>query len=100
MSFLDDLSVQPLQDWEDKDWVECMHRDFCTGFNNILNYQTCKEMKFLNETPINIVDSFLVLETQEGKFRFPQYDTVDEMFEDCYGYKLSDLKTHLSCHTT
>lgn len=93
-AFLDDLGDHPLKDLEDIEWVRHMHKDFCGGFNHILNYLTCKEMKLIGETPINIVDSFLVLETYEGKFKFPQYDTVDEMFENCYGYKLSDVKNN------
>lgn len=76
----------------------------CGGFNHIKNYFNCKKLTKVRECDftlnddlygksINIVESFLILESNNNKLKAPRFDTVDEMMETLYGIKPSELKT-------
>jgi hypothetical protein len=69
-------------------WLPYIYKDFCQGFNHILNFETCKQMTSIKGRPINIVDSYLFLETQDGFYTPPRFDTVDEMMRACYGVSI------------
>lgn len=76
---------QPI-DEADSAWIPHMYKDFCGGFNHILNFETCKNMTFIDNKPINIVASFLFLESNDGIYTPPVFDTVNEMMRVCYGF--------------
>ena len=75
-------------DPEDMKWNPLIYKDFCQGFNHILNFETCKQMKSIEGRPINIVESFLFLETQDGVYTSPRFDTVKQMMKACYGMNI------------
>jgi len=59
-------------DWyfkmKDKAWYDLAITNLCRGFNHIYNYKMCKEITEYKDKQINIVDSFLVLESRHGKY--------------------------------
>lgn len=71
---------------EDKAWYDNSKINLCKGFNHIKNFVACK--KKLENQGIKIIDAFLVLETDHGKYQIPDVDTVEEMFEKYYSDSL------------
>ena len=66
-------------------WYDISIGGFCSGFNHIKNYNQFKNATNIKGKDVNIIDSFLVLETEDGKFNPSQFDTVNEMM--LYYYK-------------
>lgn len=66
-------------DIKDQVWFDKSICNIASGFNDIENYIICKNMSEYKGTPINIVDSFLCLELENGRFRISPFDTVDEL---------------------
>ena len=54
------------------------------GFNNVINYCNFRNKTVYENKPIEIVEGFLVLESNNGKVRMPSVDTVDEMLRKYY----------------
>lgn len=73
-------------DLKDKPWYDKAKTNICRNFNHIKNYTKCKNMKTYNNEPINIVDSFLFMELQDGILVMPSCDTVEEMYKKYYNY--------------
>jgi len=63
---------------EDKIWVDGAILDICDSFDNIQDYIKCRQMNEYNNKKINIIDSFLVLESDDGKLR--QFNSTDYTF--------------------
>ena len=78
----------PLEDCyaniDDKVWYDESFLGFAHDFNHIKNHEHWKNVKEFEREPINIVDSFLVLEMWNGKLNYPTYDTVAEMYASLY----------------
>jgi hypothetical protein len=83
-----------LLDINDKEWEKDSYCDFVGGFHHLKNYKEWQKMTSIHDKPINIVESFLILESKNGKINCSIYGTVDEMFEGLYGVKLSTIKEH------
>lgn len=59
------------------------------GFNDVLNYCNFRNKTECDNQPIDIVEGFLVLETNNYKeYSMPPVDTVGEMYEKYYGFSL------------
>jgi hypothetical protein len=73
----------------DKSWLQRSVMGICSqGFNHVKNYITCQ--KKLKEDPMIVLyDSFLILETENGKIRFSPYDTVEELQQFFYQRKIN-----------
>ena len=72
-------------DTMDKEWYDGAIMNLCDGFDNIANYTESMTIKNINGMDINIIDSFLVLETIDGKISHQsKYRTVEEMMQDVY----------------
>lgn len=56
------------------DWTSKCIFHLGGGFNNVKNYCKFSKMKSFKGFPIEIVEGFLVLETDNGKFRHPKYN--------------------------
>lgn len=69
---------------DDNIWYDDSIGGFCNGFNHIKNYNKFKKATKVKGKDVNIIDSFLVLETREGKFEISLFDTVDEMMKALY----------------
>jgi len=91
-NFSDSEYGHRLTNVNDEIWVDDIYKDFCSGFNHIETYLTCQAMTEIENKQIDIVDSFLILQTYGNVYKFPLYDTVDEMLQDMYGFKLSNIK--------
>lgn len=70
-------------DLKDKEWYDAAEINLGGGFNHIKNYTKLKQK-------YNPIDSFLVLESNDGKWSYPAYDTVQEMMKDVYNVDLPD----------
>ena len=72
---------------KDHEWYDKAIINFCEGFNHIKNYCQAKTFKTIDNKPINIVESFLLLESENGKIKQPMFDTVKEMMLGLYSKK-------------
>lgn len=71
-------------DDDDRDWQHYSYVHLCCGFNHVKNYQQLLQMTSYDEHDIEIVDSILVLNSDEGNIYTPTSDTVEEMmYEMC-----------------
>ena len=69
----------------DKQWIgEIICGVASDGFNNVMNYCNFRNKSSYHGRPINIVEGFLVLESNNGKISMPPVDTVREMYEKYY----------------
>lgn len=64
---------------KDKEWFDSAICNISRGFNHVKNYSELKNMKEYKGKPINIIDSFLVLELRDGILEMPMCDTVEEL---------------------
>lgn len=79
---------------EDTNWLCGSIANFCTGFNHVKNYLMIlrdgviitdfNKHQSLNIKPEEIVDSFLVLEANDGIVNLPAVNTVEEMYTKYY----------------
>lgn len=67
-------------DMDDKVWYDKAIIYPNEGFNHIKNYDKFKK----STNKINIIESFLILKTTNGKYNSPMFDTVDEMMRELY----------------
>jgi hypothetical protein len=67
-------------------WLHGAIFNFCGGFNPIKNYTSCLQRTRFRGCDVNIVDSFLVLESTGGRVPRPPFDTVKEMKWTLYGH--------------
>ena len=76
---------------KDKEWYDSAICNIASGFNHIKNYNKFKNMTEYKDKKINIIDSFLILELDDGILKMPMYDTVEElnkfMFNHYYIYR-------------
>jgi hypothetical protein len=86
MHYSDGLDDECYMHMYDKEWYDDTITNICGGFNHIKNYIKCKNFKEINNKQITIVDSFLVLESEQEKINAPLFDTVEEMLLSMYGY--------------
>lgn len=66
----------------DKKWYDLAQCNLCGGFNHSKNYQTIKDKCHQNN--IVLLDSFLVLESDDHKLNISPVETVNELFETYY----------------
>lgn len=70
----------------DAGWSQHIIRNVASnGFNHIANYCKFRDKKEYKDQPIDIVEGFLVLQSDNGKLNIPGMDTVKEMFTKYYG---------------
>lgn len=55
-----------------------------SGFNHVVNYCNFRNKTEYKDQPIEIVEGFLVLESDDGKLRIPTVDNVEELFAKYY----------------
>lgn len=65
-------------------WYKKSFFDFCDGFNDLQNYLRAKKITELRDKQINVTDSFLILESDNGQMEHKPYDTVEEMLTSLY----------------
>lgn len=82
--YADGMDEDCYLDLNDKNWCDSAILNLCGGFNNIKNYCQLRSMTSYEDKPIEIIDGFLVLETDDGKLNLPSVDTVEEMFQKYY----------------
>ncbi len=64
------------------------------GFNDVLNYCNFRNKTEYKNQPIEIVEGFLVLETNNGNpHSMPDIDTINEMYQKYYGFTLDDSES-------
>ena len=81
-SYADGMDEDCFCQSHDKDWANYVICDVASnGFNHVVNY--CNFRKKCTY-PIEIVEGFLVLESDNGKLRMSSVDTVEEMFAKYY----------------
>lgn len=68
----------------DDHWADESFTKHYDSFNHVKTYQKCLQVSKHNNKDIKIVDSFLVLESRNGKLEKCVYDTPDEMMLDLY----------------
>lgn len=68
----------------DQEWANNIICNVVTGFNHVLNYCNFRNKTEYQGKPIEIVEGFLVLESDDGKLRMPPVDTVKELFAVYY----------------
>ena len=71
----------------DQDWYSEAITNLCGNFNHVKNYCMLRSLTSYENKPIEIVEGFLVLESINGKLKYPTYDTVSEMFSDLFSQK-------------
>ena len=71
-------------DYYDHAWQKFSYNSLCTGFNHVKNYLQLLQLKSWDQHDINIVDSLLVLSSDDGRIRRPTYETSDAMMYDLY----------------
>jgi hypothetical protein len=88
-SFIDNL--RNYSEWglefcslKDENWVKDSLTNLKSGFNHVKTYQNNVNLKKYKKKPINIVDSFLVLESANGEIFKPAFDTNEEMVLSLY----------------
>ena len=80
-----DEEIQGYSDMKDEAWFTKTNKSALgSGFNHIDCFDKLMNMKELDGIPINVVDGFLVLESNNGKLSMPVFDTVDEMLYEHY----------------
>lgn len=88
-TMLNDYADNDLDDYcfnmDDKEWYDDSITNICEGFNHIENYLCCLNMTSVHGLQIDIIDSFLMLETRDGKLQLSNFDTVNEMMAKLYG---------------
>ncbi len=67
-SYADGMDNECYYYMKDKPWYDLAITNLCGGFNHIYNYKKCKEITKHKNKEINIVDSFLVLESRYGEY--------------------------------
>ena len=77
MRYADGMDEDCYLEMKDKLWYDQSKGNFCKGFNHVKNYK-----EWVNKP--NIVDSFLVLTTDDGKLNIPTVDTVEELLQKYY----------------
>jgi hypothetical protein len=82
--YADGLDYDCYSDIKDKEWYDHSITNLCNGFNHIKNYIELQKITTYKKLPINIVDSFLCLSLEDGRYRHCKYDTVDEMMKSLY----------------
>jgi len=70
----------------DLEWLPFSFNQLCGGFNHVKNYQQLLTMTSWEDKPVTIVDSFLILNSDDGVLNTSPWDTPDEMMLDVYGY--------------
>lgn len=70
-------------DKEDKIWIEKSKFHLCKGFNHIKNHCILLH-NILHKNKLNIIDSFLCLESINGTMEFPPVDSVVEMYDQYF----------------
>lgn len=61
-------------------WLNRSVMEVCNGgFNHILNYISLQNKLTTNNSKISLYDSFLILETDNGRFCHAPFDTVEEL---------------------
>jgi hypothetical protein len=71
---------------EDLEWLPFSFNQLCGGFNHVKNYQQLLTLKEWEGKPVNIVDSYLILGSDDGVLSVSPWDTPDAMMLDIYGY--------------
>ena len=66
-------------DMDDKEWYDSSITNVASGFNHLKNYTTLRSMGEYNGTPIEIVEGFLVLDTDDGKLMLSSIETVEQL---------------------
>lgn len=84
-SYYAEWSRSGILDEQDEDWSNASFIDLCGGFNHVENFKQLCQMKEWEGKPVEIVDSILVLETENGKYKQAPWDTVEQMMRDLYG---------------
>lgn len=85
ISYYADWSHQYCLDKEDEVWAFQSFDTLCRGFNHIKNFKELLTLKEWKGVPIEIVDSFLILESKNGVQNQSPWDTSEEMMLDLYG---------------
>ena len=75
-------------------WADNIIGNLCGGFNHIKNYITLKNLNEYQDDKIEIVEGFLVLETEDNKFRISDIEDVQEMFQKYYGIDYNKFKNN------
>lgn len=69
----------------DKEWYD---KSIChvaaKGFNHLNNYCNFRNKTQYKNKNIDIVEGFLVLETNNGKLEYSEIDTIEELYEQYY----------------
>ncbi len=69
----------------DKEWYkDAICHIASKGFNHVVNYCDFKKRMKAEKYSTEIVEGFLVLESNNGKLSMPPVDTVEEMFSKYY----------------
>jgi hypothetical protein len=82
--YADGLDEDHYYDIKDKDWYDYTITNLCNGFNHIKNYTECCKINTVNNKNINIVDSFLCLSLENGRYQHCCYNTVEDMLKSLY----------------
>lgn len=87
--FKTETEMQGYADMKDEEWFTKTIRSeygipFGRGFNHFACFLKLMNMKVHEGTPINVIDGFLVLESNNGKLNISEFDTVTEMMHECY----------------
>ena len=69
-------------DMKDKKWYDNSMDNLCSGFHHIKNYNTCKMITSYNGKTVNIIDSFLVLNLDDGKLRISKFEPVEQLLNN------------------
>lgn len=69
---------------KDKIWMKDSLTRLKSDFNHLKTYQNNVKLRKYKKKEIDIVDSFLVLESKDGKIFKPKYDTNEEMLSSLY----------------
>lgn len=79
------IEEQSYYDLKDKEWFDLAICNLTRGFDHFKNYNKLKNLTEYNKIPINIIEGFLVIESNHNQINMPQFDTVEEMLRTCYG---------------
>lgn len=77
--YADGMDEDCYMDMKDKKWYDNSIGNLCGGFHHIKNYTKCKSIKSCKGKNINIINSFLVLELDDGKLRISKIETVEQL---------------------
>jgi hypothetical protein len=84
--YADGLEEECLRE-QDIKWYDSSITNLTGGFNNVKNYCRLRQLNSYKDKQIEIVEGFLVLETDNGKLKFSSVDTVEEMYMKYYSSK-------------